>query len=71
METVSIDSIHRAIIGFTIVPYQLPDGCCGAYYPEANPLMPLYLHDAQSGTPSGKAIPVRIFKAESARGNQA
>jgi molybdopterin-dependent oxidoreductase alpha subunit len=64
LETISTDGVVRAIDGFKINSYHLPDGCCGAYYPEANPLMPLYLHDPQSGTPSGKAIPVRIRRID-------
>ena len=60
VETISTDGIKRQVSGLKIVAYELPDGCCGAYYPEANPLIPLYLHDIQAGTPAGKAIPVRI-----------
>jgi formate dehydrogenase major subunit len=60
LETISTDGVERLIKGFKVVPYRLPDGCCGAYYPEANPLVPLYAHDPQSGTPSYKAVPIRI-----------
>ena len=62
IETISTDGIKRGVNSFKIVSYRLPDGCCGAYYPEANPLIPLYLHDTQAGTPSAKAIPVRIHR---------
>jgi hypothetical protein len=41
----------------------MPDGCCAAYYPEANPLLPLYAHDRISGTPSAKAIPVVLKRS--------
>jgi hypothetical protein len=40
-----------------------PDGCCAAYYPETNPLVPLYAHDPLSFTPSSKGIPVRILRS--------
>ncbi|CAO4147895.1 FdhF/YdeP family oxidoreductase [Methylorubrum aminovorans] len=60
IETISTDGVQRAVEGFKVVPYLLPDGCCGAYYPEANPLVPLYARDPQSGTPSYKAVPIRI-----------
>jgi formate dehydrogenase major subunit len=60
LETLSTDGAHRAVEGFKVVPYLLPDGCCGAYYPEANPLVPLYARDPQSGTPSYKSVPIRI-----------
>jgi molybdopterin-dependent oxidoreductase alpha subunit len=56
--TLSTDGIERVIRGLKVVSYRIPDGCCAAYYPEANPLLPLYAHDAISGTPSAKAIPV-------------
>jgi molybdopterin-dependent oxidoreductase alpha subunit len=60
LETIVTDGVERRIRGFAIVPYRLPDGCCGAYYPEANPLVPLYDRDPQSRTPSYKAIPIRL-----------
>jgi len=31
---VSTDGVERSVRGFKVVEYQLPDGCCGAYYPE-------------------------------------
>ena len=62
---VSTDGIERAIRGLKIVEYALPDACCGAYYPEANPLVPLYLYDALSHTPSSKSIPVLLVPAAS------
>ena len=62
VETVSTDGVQRRLSGLKLVSHGLPPGCCGAYYPEANPLMPLYAYDAQSGTPAAKAIPVRIIR---------
>jgi len=62
VETISLDGVKRRVTGLKIVSHSLPKGCCGAYYPEANPLMPLYAHDAQSGTPAAKAVPVRIVR---------
>lgn len=49
--------------GVTIVEYAIPPGSAGAYYPEANVLVPLAHFDRQSGTPSYKSVPVRISKA--------
>jgi molybdopterin-dependent oxidoreductase alpha subunit len=54
------DGVHREVGGLQVTPFSLPDGCVGAYYPEANPLIPLWYHDQESGTPAGKAVPVRI-----------
>ena len=68
LETISLDQEVRVVQGFRIVSYHLPDGCCGAYYPEANPLVPLGLHDPQCNTPSFKAIPVRIRRMATAEG---
>jgi molybdopterin-dependent oxidoreductase alpha subunit len=61
--TQSTDGIERRVRNFRAVGYALPDGCCAAYYPEANPLVPLYAHDPLSFTPSSKGIPIRISKA--------
>lgn len=71
LETVSTDGVERRVEGFKVVPYSLPDGCCGAYYPETNPLAPLYARDPQSHTPSYKAIPVRIHRAAAANATAA
>ncbi|MGF7153695.1 FdhF/YdeP family oxidoreductase [Novosphingobium gossypii] len=54
------DGVHRQVDGLAITPFLLPPGCIGAYYPEMNPLMPLWYHDEQSHTPAAKGLPVRI-----------
>ncbi|RWL48433.1 MAG: formate dehydrogenase [Mesorhizobium sp.] len=64
LETISTDGVTRRVDGFKVIAYRLPDGCCGAYYPEANPLVPLYARDPQCHTPSYKAVPVRIRRLE-------
>ena len=64
--TLSADGIERVIRGFKVVAYRIPDGCCAAYYPETNPLLPLYAHDLISGTPSAKAIPVVLKRSSQA-----
>lgn len=46
--------------GITVVAYQIAEGSVGAYYPEANVLVPLDYNDPQSGTPSYKSVPVRV-----------
>lgn len=61
--TVSTDGIERRVRNFRVVGYSFPNGCCAAYYPETNPLVPLYAHDPLSFTPSSKGIPVRIERA--------
>ena len=43
-----------------MVAYNIAPGSVGAYYPEANVLVPLDYLDKDSGTPSYKSVPVRI-----------
>jgi len=54
------DGIERKVEGLAVTPFALPDGCLAAYYPEANPLVPLAHHDEASKTPAYKTVPVRI-----------
>src|SRR5258706_4129083 len=68
--TLSADGIERAVRGFKVVPYAFPDGCCAAYYPETNPLVPLYLHDPNSFTPSSKSVPVHLVPSMNASAGQ-
>lgn len=61
--TLAWDGIKRVVRGLAIVRYNIPDGSCAAYYPEANPLIPLHLYDPQSGTPAAKAVPVVLKRS--------
>ena len=62
--TTAIDiSTERVVRNLQIVPYDIPPGCCGAYFPEANPLVPLHHHDTEAHTPAYKAIPVRLSRS--------
>lgn len=58
------DGIERRLDGLVVTPFDLPRGCLGAYYPEANPLIPLWYHDKMSKTPAAKGVPVRISAAD-------
>ncbi|SDA11779.1 FdhF/YdeP family oxidoreductase [Sphingomonas sp. NFR15] len=55
------DGVDRQVGGLKVTSFLLPRGCLGAYYPEMNPLVPLSWHDAESKTPAGKSVPVRII----------
>ncbi|MFK3703418.1 molybdopterin-dependent oxidoreductase alpha subunit [Raoultella sp. BIGb0138] len=44
----------------TLVAYSIAPGTVGAYYPEANVLVPLDYLDEESGTPSYKSVPIRL-----------
>ncbi|MCJ9669658.1 MULTISPECIES: FdhF/YdeP family oxidoreductase [unclassified Neorhizobium] len=54
---------RRTVQGFRILAYDIPKGCCGAYYPETNPLFPLSHHSPQAKTPSYKLLPVRLSRS--------
>jgi molybdopterin-dependent oxidoreductase alpha subunit len=54
------DGVTRKVSGLTVTPYALPSGSVGGYYPEMNPLVPLWYHDEESKTPAFKSVPVRI-----------
>ncbi|QQN73689.1 FdhF/YdeP family oxidoreductase [Croceicoccus sp. YJ47] len=56
------DDMERTVRGLKVTPYRLPDGCLAGYFPELNPLVPLWYHDKLSKTPASKGIPVRIVK---------
>ena len=60
LETAVDDGIHREVSGLRVVPYDIPEGCIGGYYPECNPLIPLWHHAEKSKVPAAKSIPVRI-----------
>lgn len=53
------DSTQR-LEDITLVAYNIASGTVGAYYPEANVLVPLDYLDKDSGTPSYKSVPVNI-----------
>jgi len=57
------DGVERVARGFRIVSYAIPRGSVGAYYPEANALIPLSHHDQQARTPAYKATPVRLSRS--------
>ena len=57
------DGVHREVSGLRVVAYNIPRGCIGAYYPECNPLIPVWHHAEESKVPAAKSIPVRIRKA--------
>ncbi|WP_313626640.1 FdhF/YdeP family oxidoreductase [Kosakonia sp.] len=50
----------RRMDNLTIVVLDMAPGSVGAYYPEANILVPLDSHDTKSGIPAYKSIPVAM-----------
>jgi molybdopterin-dependent oxidoreductase alpha subunit len=65
LETSAQDNIKRELAGLRVTPYDIPAGCIGAYYPEANVLMPVWHYAAGSKVPAGKSVPVRVRKGQS------
>ncbi|MEE1656235.1 FdhF/YdeP family oxidoreductase [Microvirga sp. CF3062] len=54
------DGVVRQVSGLRITPYEIPEGCCAAYYPECNPLIPVWHYADKSKVPAAKSIPIRI-----------
>lgn len=62
------DGIRRQVDDLIIHAYNIPEGCLGAYYPECNPLIPLWHRAKGSLVPGYKCTPVRIQPHISASG---
>ena len=60
MRTIAPDGDARAVGGFRLVDYDVPQGCAAAYYPETNPLVPLQCRALRSNTPTSKSIPIAL-----------
>ena len=54
------DGIERKVVGFTLLAFDIPAGQAAAYYPEANPLVPLQSFGAGSFTPTSKYVAIRL-----------
>ena len=56
------DGITRRVERLRLVSYDIPLGCAAGYYPELNPLVPLWHHSKEAKVPASKSIPVRLLK---------
>ena len=54
------DDIKRQVDDFSVVPYNIPQGCVATYYPESNPLVPISLIARFSHTPASKSVKVKL-----------
>ncbi|WP_262296542.1 FdhF/YdeP family oxidoreductase [Microvirga sesbaniae] len=61
------DGVVRQVSGLRVTPYEIPEGCCAAYYPECNPLIPVWHHADHSKVPAAKSIPIRIAPVQTRR----
>lgn len=57
------DGVTREVAGLKVTPYDIPEGCVAGYYPECNPLIPLWHHAVGSKVPAAKSISVALRKA--------
>ena len=62
LRTSSKDGVERKLGGLVVVAYDIPVGCIGAYYPEANVLLPVWHYAAGSKVPAAKSIPVTVHR---------
>jgi anaerobic selenocysteine-containing dehydrogenase len=61
--TVTDDGVERRVDGLRVVEYPVPAGCAAGYYPECNPLIPLWHYAKDSKVPAAKSIAVRIQRS--------
>jgi molybdopterin-dependent oxidoreductase alpha subunit len=59
--TTVADDFVREVAGLRVVRYSIPAGCAAGYFPELNPLVPLWHHAKGSQVPGYKSIPVRVW----------
>ncbi|WNM32168.1 FdhF/YdeP family oxidoreductase [Streptomyces sp. Li-HN-5-11] len=57
------DGTERRAEAFRAVAYDTPRGCCAAYFPEANVLVPLDSVADASNTPTSKSVVVRLERS--------
>jgi anaerobic selenocysteine-containing dehydrogenase len=63
IETVTSSARQLRLKNVTAIAYNIAKGSVGAYYPEANVLVPLDFLDKESGTPSYKSVPVHVLRS--------
>ncbi|KAA3509903.1 FdhF/YdeP family oxidoreductase [Agrobacterium rosae] len=54
------DGVERIAENFRLVPYNIPEGSVGGYYPELNVLVPLHSYGEGSFTPTSKSVLVSV-----------
>lgn len=60
LESNADDGIPRRVEGLRVTSFAIPRGNCAGYYPELNPLVPLWHHEKKAHVPAAKSVPVRI-----------
>jgi molybdopterin-dependent oxidoreductase alpha subunit len=62
LETAADDGVERCVRGLRVTPYSVPPGNCAGYYPELNPLIPLWHRAEKAHVPAAKSVPVRLVR---------
>jgi anaerobic selenocysteine-containing dehydrogenase len=60
LESEADDGVPRRVSGLRVTTYSIPRGDCAGYYPELNPLIPLWHRAEKAHVPAAKSVPVRI-----------
>jgi hypothetical protein len=60
LRSATSDGVERQVAGLAVVPYDIPEGTIAGYFPECNPLIPLWHHAKESKVPAAKAIDVLV-----------
>ncbi|MBD2701393.1 FdhF/YdeP family oxidoreductase [Spirosoma sp. BT702] len=58
------DGKQRTAHRFMVISYDIPRGCCAAYFPETNVLVPIDSIAEKSSTPTSKSIVITVTPAE-------
>ena len=54
------DGVLRKVEDLRVVEYSIPAGCVAGYFPECNPLIPLWHYAKESKVPAAKSIAIRV-----------
>lgn len=60
VRTAADDGVVREVRGLAVRAYDIPEGCVAGYYPECNPLVPLWHHAEGSHVPAYKSVPIFV-----------
>lgn len=61
------DGVARRVEALRVIEFPVPAGCVAGYYPELNPLIPLWHYAKESKVPAAKSIDIVIEKTGSTR----
>jgi len=61
--SVTNDGVERQVEGLKVVEYPVPQGCAAGYYPECNPLIPLWHYAKEAKVPAAKSIAIQVKRS--------